>query len=303
MRGLAITSLSLLALTGLAAAQDDRARLNTAVDLPGPIDTPEDIRDTANMLFKMADTNQDNRISQQEVLNLANMLVGGLFFAADQNGDGTVSQEEARAAREQQLMRQSPLLRALVQEARKEDTREAIGAQGSPNQAQALRSLLDANNDRQLQAAEVRQAAQTAVQAMFAAADTDRDNQLTGTEINAALIGAARQAEQAAFQRADADHNGQLSEEEYKKAIVGPALLIFRIVDTNDDHQLSPEEAQRAQQIIAQEIRYLREEPGPPLREMIRDRTQRGGAPPAFGSPNPPARTTPTAGTPAPVPR
>ena len=43
------------------------------------------------MLFKLADTNNDNRISQKEAVDAGNLLAGGFFFRADANGDGTVT--------------------------------------------------------------------------------------------------------------------------------------------------------------------------------------------------------------------
>ena len=43
------------------------------------------------MLFKLADTNNDNLISQKEAVDAGNLLAGGFFFRADANGDGTVT--------------------------------------------------------------------------------------------------------------------------------------------------------------------------------------------------------------------
>src|SRR4051812_37613274 len=69
-------------------------------DLPGPIDSIQDLQQTAKMLFKMADTNNDGQISQKEAIDVGNLLVGGFFFRADANGDGILTPEEARQARE-----------------------------------------------------------------------------------------------------------------------------------------------------------------------------------------------------------
>jgi len=66
-------------------------------DVPGPIDSLADVQDTAKMLFKLADTNNDGQISQKEAVDAGNLLVGGFFFRADANGDGTLTPEEARA--------------------------------------------------------------------------------------------------------------------------------------------------------------------------------------------------------------
>ncbi len=86
------------------------AQHQPAGDLPGPIDSIQDLQDTAKILFKMADTNNDGQISQKEAVDAGNLIVGGFFFRADANGDGVLSPEEARAARDT-LFRQQPLLR------------------------------------------------------------------------------------------------------------------------------------------------------------------------------------------------
>ena len=57
-------------------------------DWPGPIDSIEDLQDVGKFLFKLADTNNDNRISQKEAIDAGNLLAGGFFFRADTNGDG-----------------------------------------------------------------------------------------------------------------------------------------------------------------------------------------------------------------------
>ena len=79
----------------------------------GPINSFQDVQDTAKMFFKLADTNNDGQISQKEAVDVGNLLVGGFFFRADTNGDGVLSQEEARQARES-LFAQQPLLEACV---------------------------------------------------------------------------------------------------------------------------------------------------------------------------------------------
>src|SRR5919199_709639 len=91
--------------TGVVRAQQDVQK-----DLPGPIDSLQDLQDTGRMLFKLADENNDGQISQKEAIDTGNSLVGGFFFRADANGDGVLTPEEARAAREQ-LFQQQPLLR------------------------------------------------------------------------------------------------------------------------------------------------------------------------------------------------
>jgi Ca2+-binding EF-hand superfamily protein len=229
------------------------------VDIPGPIDSLSDLRDTGRMIFKLADANDDNQISQKEAIDAANLLVGGFFFRADQNGDGVVSQEEVKQAREAFLSTR-PWLRYVIETAR--TTPRESGQPGQPaatqNPMAVLGTMLDTNNDKQLQASEVRQAVQTAVQGLFATADTNRDGQLSESEVSAGLAGMARTAAQTAFQQADTDHNGQISQAEFEKAIVEPARVAFRILDLNHDGQISEQEAQTARQVITSKLRALR---------------------------------------------
>jgi len=272
------------------------ARSQEAVrDLPGPIDSLQDLEDTGKMLFKMADTNNDGQVSQKEATEALNGIVGGFFFRADTNGDGTVSREELQAAR-QEILNQKPLIRMLVQQMRAE--RNAPGVQpvaGNANTANAARgvlSLVDTNNDGNIQANEVRQMVQTSVQSFYAAADTNRDGQLSPTEVNAAIVGAAKAAAQASFQKADTDGNGQLSEAEFDKAITEPAHAVFQAMDTNHDGQLSPQEAQAARRVVMSQIRRLNmpEAPNSPRNLINSGRRPAEVAPvPNFATPGQPA--------------
>jgi len=248
-------------------------------DLPGPIDNINDLQDTGRMMFKMADTNNDGMISQKEAIDAGNLTVGGFFFRADQNGDGVLSQDEAKAARDA-LFQQQPLLRFMVDRAKRAGAANGGNAAGGnaaggnaagTDPAKAIGNLLDTNNDKQIQATEVRQAVQTAVQGGFAMADTNRDNQLSPTEVNAAIIGAARTAAQAMFQQADDDHNGSLSRAEFDKAIVEPANMLFAMLDANNDGQLSQAEADSARRIIGSQLQHLMvPEPANSARNLIR---------------------------------
>ena len=85
--------------------------------MPGPIDSISDLQDTAKMVFKLADTNNDGQISQKEAVDAGNLLVGGFFFRADTNGDGVLTEQEAQQARES-LFAQQPLLRFVLERAK-----------------------------------------------------------------------------------------------------------------------------------------------------------------------------------------
>ncbi len=274
------------------------------VNLPGPIDSPQDVLESARMAFVLADANGDGQISQKEANDAANLLVGGLFFRADADGDGKVTKEEANTAREEALRRQ-PVLRFVLDRASRNNAPEgaANAAQGTnPQQAaQALASMLDANNDGSLQANEVRQVVQTGVQTLFTAADTNRDGQLSPSELNAAMYGAVEAGLQAAFQAADQDKSGSLNKEEFSQAIVQPSYTVFDILDRDLDGQLTPRELNQAARIAAQQIEKMTVDvpANSPVNVIGSGRAPQGtditlpGQPAQAAQPAQPARTTP----------
>ena len=167
---------------------DDKARTGI-----GPIQSIQDLEDTAKMLFKLADTNNDGQISQKEATDAGNLLVGGFFFRADANGDGVLTREEAQQARES-LFAQQPLLKLVLEKAKPTNGHQANQPQAGhvdrrsrpppPNKlaadpARTIGSLLDTNHDQKIEATEIRQAVQSGVQALFSVADTNQDGQLT----------------------------------------------------------------------------------------------------------------------------
>jgi len=297
LKKLATLSAGVLSLALLAnPARAQQPAEHKQGDLPGPIDSLQDVQDTGRMIFKMADENNDGQISQKEAIDAANLAVGGFFFRADQNGDGVLSQEEAKAARDS-FLNAKPWLRYAVQTARASKPAGGENATRNANALATLEATFDSNNDKQLQATELRQAVQTAVQGAFAAADTNRDGQLSPAELNASIAGASRQVAQAAFQQADTDNNGQISQAEFEKAIVEPARVAFQIMDLNHDGQLSQQEAQTARQLVMSRVRALNfPEPGNSPRHRVNQ---------ALGSSTQPAAgtTQPATGTsPAPTP-
>lgn len=258
-------------------------RADDKKDLPGPIDSLSDLQDTGKMLFKLADTNNDNRISQKEAVDAGNLLAGGFFFRADANGDGVVTADELRAARED-LFNQRPLLRFVFERAKEETQRQ--GTQGQINQAkQTVMNVLDSNHDGNITAAELRQGVQNSVQTIFMMADKNGDGQLDPAEVNAAVSDAGRAAVQTAFNSADLDKNGAVSQAEFDKAIMNPAHVLFRIFDANNDGQISPDEMRSGMQILAREVRSLRV-PEPPNSISNQIRRQNSAQAP-IGSPTP----------------
>jgi len=267
--------------------------------LPGPIDSLADVQDTAKIIFKMADTNNDGQISQKEAVDVGNLMVGGFFFRADANGDGTLTPEEARSAKES-MFNQQPLLRYVLQKSKPTNGNGSqIGSgTGGQNPLQSISNMLDSNKDQKIEASELRQAVQMGVQTLFTIADANQDGQLSPAELNRAANEAAKTAVQAAFQTADTDHNGALSMAEFDKALTEPAHAAFRVLDGNNDNQLSIDELQRAQQIITDQIQRLRM---PDASNSPRNRNQSGtstgiGTGTGLGQPAP-GLTTPAPAT------
>lgn len=249
-RGLAALTLGL----AMAPAAWAQRTSNAAGDLPGPIDNVQDLEDTGKMLFKVADANNDGRISQQEAVDAGNLLVGGFFFQADADGDGKITKQEAQKAREA-LMQQRPWLRYVMSKGNQQQK-----AEGQPTSNDALRSLgslLDRDDDKAIEATEVRQAVQTAVQSLYAVADTSHDGALDPSEVNAAVAGTVQAIAQAMFQTADKDQNGTLSQEEFLQSLAEPARTAFSVLDANGDKQLTPQEIQTAERVILSQLRNL----------------------------------------------
>jgi len=251
-----MSKLTLLGVAALAisfSATTANAQIDgKAGDMPGPIDSLSDLQDTGRILFKLADSNNDNMISQKEAVDAGNLMVGGFFFRADANGDGVVSKEEMQQARDE-FLSTKPWLKYVV------ETGKATAAKNGskPNPLAGLATAFDSNSDQKLQATELRSAVQTAVTAMFGAADTNRDGQMSPVEVNAAITGVARQVAQAMFAQADTDGNGSISQPEFEKAVMEPARVAFGIADLNHDGQISQQEAQTARQVIATKLRSM----------------------------------------------
>jgi len=234
----------------LIGNQGNQAKPAAAIDLPGPIDTPKDLQDSAKMLFMIADTNHDGQISKKEANDAGYLIVGGLFFRADANGDGKVTQEEARAVREE-VMKQNPMLRLVLQQTKRQGGNQATNPETI---IQTVSNLLDTNSDKQLTAPELRKAVETVTDTLYGVADTNRDGQMSAAEVNAATLALARDAGRLAFRVADADGNGQISKDEFEKAIIEPARVVFGVIDSNNDGQISADEAQRWQNYVVQRL-------------------------------------------------
>lgn len=298
LSALGVAALLSLSTVGRAADHGDK--------MPGPIDSFSDLQDSAKILFKMADTDNNGQISQKEATDVGNLLVGGFFFRADANGDGTLSSEEAKQARET-LFNQQPLLRYVLTKAKPTEPATSTEPAGSPaqvaqsvaaNPMQAIGNLLDTNHDQKIEASELRSSVQTGVQLLFASADSNQDGQLSPAELNAVVGEAAKVAVQTAFQAADSDKNGSISVGEFDKAITEPAHAAFRVLDGNNDGQISVQELEQAERIIFDQIRRLRvPEAGNSIPNQLRSAGLTGSSTPT-ASPSSPAAPSTVVGAP-----
>jgi Ca2+-binding EF-hand superfamily protein len=255
-------ALGLVTLASVACYGDDKKDV-----MPGPIDSMSDLQDTAKLVFKLADTNNDGQISQKEAVDAGNLLVGGFFFRADTNGDGVLTEQEAQQAREA-LFTQQPLLKFVLNRAKPQGNGQPVATETTNAPARiaqnlaadpvrTIENLLDTNRDQKIEATELRQAVQTGVSTLYLMADANQDGQLSPYELNEAVGEFAKSAVQSVFQAADGDRNNMLSMDEYDKALTEPAHAVFRVLDANADQQLSLDELQRAQQIITDQIQRL----------------------------------------------
>jgi len=261
--GMGVLSLGMMAAPGLAGAQEHRGE-----DLPNPMQLIRLVQTVGKTVFMAADVNHDDQLSQKEAIDAANTMVGGYFFQADRDGNGVVSQEEAKAVSDS-FFNQNPWMRYAWQTIQSQQR----SGQNNNNQANAIQgfeSLIDSNGDKQIQATELRQMVQTLTQSVFAAADTNRDGQMNPSEINAAIAGGVQAMAQLSFQQADTDNNGSLSRAEYDKAIVEPANVVFQIIDRDKNGEITQQEAQQAQRVVINQVRML-DVPEPPnsLRNLI----------------------------------
>ena len=104
--------------------------MTSKIALPGPIDSISDLQDTAKMVFKLADTNNDGQISQKEAID-AGQPAGRRFFLPRghqrrRRVDPARSPAGARA-----LFAQQPLLKFVLERAKPTNVRREPGPERS----------------------------------------------------------------------------------------------------------------------------------------------------------------------------
>jgi len=272
----------MIAMPGAARADD-----NPLEDLPNPMQAVRLAQNALRTMFLAADMNHDGLLSQKEAVDANNLMVGGFFFQADKDGNGVVTQEEAREVQDSYL-NQNPWAKYVVETIKAQQKNVKDSSPIDP--IQGFAALLDSNNDKQIQASEVRDLVQTSVQSIFASGDTNRDGKMSETEIYAAMAGAARAWSQFAFQQADTDNSGSLSRDEFDKSIVEPANLAFQMLDLDHNGQITQQESQQTERTIISQLRMLRlpEPPNSPMKLIESGKLPEEAAPvPTLATPDP----------------
>lgn len=195
-----------------------------------------EVAQAADRLIAMADVDGDGRVSKVEASGTANFLVGGFFFRADADGDGTVTPEEGRQARAE-FMDQHPALAAAMREVRSATGQSPLAV---------VAQMLDIQYGKPLTMAEARAAARTSVDGLFGWVDQDRDGYLTAAEARATADQGARMLGRAAFQASDTNDDDQLNLGEFQAALQGPSRMAFDMADADKNGQLSEAEAATA---------------------------------------------------------
>jgi Ca2+-binding EF-hand superfamily protein len=195
-----------------------------------------EVEQTASRLVEMADANGDGKVSKDEAHAMTSFLVGGFFFRADADGNGTVTPEEGRQARVD-FMSQHPSIASLFRTVRSTTGQSPFAT---------VARLVDVEYGQPLAIAEAREAARSAVNDLYSVVDTSKDGVITVAEARTAAWEGARSLGHAAFQTADADRSGGLTQPELRAALQASADVAFNMSDTNKDGQLSEDEAAAA---------------------------------------------------------
>ena len=202
------------------------------------------------MLFKMADTNNDGQISQKEAIDAGNLLVGGFFFRADQNGDGVAQpgRGASRPARPVPPAAAAPLRR---EKAKAGCRRPEDGTTPTPNPAKAIGNLSTPTTTSRSRRPNSARRSRRASRAFRRGRHQPRRPDQPDRDQRRDHRRRPGPSAQAAFQQADTDNNGQISQAEFDKAIIEPANVVFAHPGRQQRRQDLAAGAQTAEQIIA----------------------------------------------------
>jgi Ca2+-binding EF-hand superfamily protein len=209
--------------------------------------TCEPSAELSGMLTRLsatADANGDGRIDKQEAYSSADFLVGGFFFRADTNNDGTISPEEGRTARSE-LAARHPQLAMTV--------KTMAGPDPSATTSR-LADMLGVDYGEPVSSKQLRDMGHQAVDQLFEMADRDKNGSLTRAEVEEAGRERMRTAAQATFSAADANNDQKVALDEFRAALERPVRQAFELADANKDGSLTTAEAAEAARAILQRL-------------------------------------------------
>jgi Ca2+-binding EF-hand superfamily protein len=248
--------------TPTAEAESARKADTSAATTPGPtpslvvsgVGSCEPAAEVSGMLSRIsetADSNGNGKIEKEEAYSAADFLVGGFFFRADKNFDGTLTPDEGRAARTE-LMTRSPMLATVMQRASTAENSAALAK---------MADLLGIDYDKAVSSSELREAGRQVVDELFRLGDLDKNGSLTQDEALQAGRNQLRSLGSRAFLAYDADGDKTLVLDEFQAALKESSRLAFRAADSNQDGKLTESEISNAVRGVAQRVWLPSEEP------------------------------------------
>ena len=214
-----------------ASAQTPRDTENAALTVPyvGSCEPSQELSGMLNRFSAIADANGDGRIDKQEAYSSADFLVGGFFFRADTNNDGTISPEEGRSVRAELAARHPQLAMAIKTMAGPNPT--AITSR--------LGEVLGVDYGQSVSSKELRDMGHQTVDELFNMADRDKNGALTRAEAEEAGRERMRTLAQATFSAADSNQDQKVALEEFRAALERPVRQAFELADVNKDGALT----------------------------------------------------------------
>lgn len=229
--------------TAAPTAAREKAGQAAVVDFGGGLATcypGAAVMTTIDRMANLADANGDGAVSKDEATALTNFVVGGAFFRADENADGTITPEEGRELR-REFMNRSPSLEALLRSAR--------GSEQKP--LAAIADWANIDYGKPLKIDEARNAARELVGEIFAMVDDDKNGSIDQSEVRAAGQEGARALGRSAFAAADRNNDGALTKQELGWLVEQPVTRAFELSDADRNGRLSMDEASAALQQLS----------------------------------------------------
>ncbi len=195
--------------------------------------------------MELFDSNEDGKLSRVEATSGVNFLLGGFFFRADQNGDGTITPEEGKQERADLAQRYPAAAELLAQVKRAASATTAFDS---------LARILDTAAESSLSLADAKKAASGAVDDSFRLADTNQDKEIDGAELAAVSLKVAKDFSHRTFAAADTDGDKSLTVEEFQNALAASTRPVFQMADLDRNGRLSETEAAAAISAVAQQL-------------------------------------------------